>query len=178
MRPNDILSLHRAMVRSVRGEGAADPMSDAEDHAQAAWCKLLERGEEREVLVSLPGFAVGMCRQMSRMSSSRRGRRKRLEALFAAHLLTMESAHEPATRLDDERARAAMARFVASLDEPRRWLLQRRLLEGRAFAALLPAYQDRFGEHIRTVEGLRTAVFHLRKGLVAALDAALSQPTR
>ena len=63
-----------------------------------------------------------------------------------------------------------MRAALMTLDRRDTWLLWARVVDQRSYAEMLPAYQAQFGASIATPEGLRTAVFHAKRRLLASLE--------
>lgn len=151
----------------------ADPMA-AEDVAQRAFLELwrvLPRFEGRSaVRTFLFGIALNLCRREVR-TGYREARR------FDEHeeRIRDEVHPDPLPELDEDaeqRERVAALEHVLTMMKPREaWLLRARLVEELSYADILPRYQARFGSHITTTEGLRTAFFHARTRLTALLGS-------
>lgn len=151
----------------------ADPTA-AEDVAQRAFLELwraLPRFEGRSAIRTfLFGIALNLCRHEVR-TGQREARR------FDEHeeRIRDEVHPDPLPEIDEDaehRERVAALETVLAMMEPREaWLLRARLVDESSYADILPRYRARFGPHITTTEGLRTAFFHARKRLTALLGS-------
>lgn len=153
-------------------ERHVDGPATAEDVAQRAFVtfwQLLPRFEGRSSLRTfLFGIAHNLCRRALR-SEQRSQRRFDLHEdniraeVHPDHLAEIDEDGDRVQRL------ATLERTLAMMDEREAWLLRARFVDEHSYAEMLPRYQARFGAHITTPEGLRTAVFHARKRLETLL---------
>ena len=149
----------------------ADP-TVAEDVAQRAVLELwrvLPRFEGRSTIRTfLFGIALNLCRREVRTETREHRRFDRHE-----DRIRDEVHPDQLPELDEDaehRARvAALERTLAMMEPREAWLLRARLVDELSYAEILPRYQARFGAHITTPEGLRTAFFHAKKRLEAML---------
>lgn len=160
--------LRRFCARQLEGDAAR-----AEDVAQRAFMtfwKVLPRFAGRSTLKTfLFGIAQNLCRR-SRRDDGRQARRESehedlvRDAVHPGDLVDLDEARERA-----ERARE-LDRALTTLDERDAWILRARFVDELAYADMLPRYQARFGAHITTPEGLRTAFFHAKRRLEGKLQ--------
>ncbi|MFO0749801.1 MAG: sigma-70 family RNA polymerase sigma factor [Myxococcota bacterium] len=159
--------LRHFCARALEGD-----MVRAEDVAQRAcmtFWKVLPRFAGRSTLKTfLFGIAQNVCRRARRDE----GRASRLTATYE-ELIRDEVHPDDLVAVDEARERRERARLLedalARMDERDAWLLRARFVEELGYGDMLPRYQRRFGAHITTPEGLRTAFFHAKKRLESKL---------
>jgi len=160
--------LQRRIVRTVAARGHTSAVADHDDVAQTTWLRLIERPSTYGGRSSFSTFVVGVALNVQREVSTREQRRRRIQTTLA---------HEPAPALAESLAGstldaplvAALARALARLDAPARWLVEERLVHERPYEELLPELKRRFVVSITTIEGLRTLLFRARRQLGAEL---------
>jgi RNA polymerase sigma-70 factor (ECF subfamily) len=169
----------RGTSRAVRAYCLTQTRGDAAHAADLAqqtyliFWRTLPRFEGRSSLKTFVlGIANNVCRQATR-DGARASAREAREA-HNEDLLWGELAAELGPRPDDalvaREQQAALRAALTTLDHRDTWLLWARVVDQQSYAEMLPAYQGQFGAHIATPEGLRTAVFHAKRRLLAALE--------
>lgn len=145
--------------------------ADRDDVAQATWLRLLEilpRFEHRSALTT---FAAGVTRRVASELFRRERAERQRNALWREDILRATMAEPPDHAADRQGIETRLGTALCELAVRDRWLLAARA-EGTTYEACLDRYHAAFGDHIRSVEGLRTAVFHARRRLVrAVIDA-------
>jgi RNA polymerase sigma factor (sigma-70 family) len=159
-----------ALGRVIDARGVAP--SDREDLVQSSWLRLLERLGERDDVDDVRAFAVGIAKNLIREQRTSSARRRTLEERFVTDLrgLGQDGPLRPADdRFETLERTRWLERAWMRLNAEDRWLLERRVRAEASYAELLPRFQEVFGRPINTEEGLRTALFHARRRLRAAL---------
>lgn len=161
--------LRRYCVRLLDGDEARG--EDAAQRAFLTFWKVLARFAGRSAIET---FLFGIARNVCLRDRRDTGRSARLRAeheddirafVHPDDLAAFDESRERRDRVDE------LERVLASMEAREAWLLRARLVDERGYAELLAPYQRRFGPHITTVEGLRTAFFHARRRLEAKLGA-------
>lgn len=158
----------RAVKRSIARSG----MPDLDDLEQTTWVRLLERLEGGHDITSPEAFAKGIASNVIREQKRALVRMRRTGG---ADLCDVDALCPDDAPLVAEVC-AERNKLVALLDAAKqhmsasdRWLIEARFLDDASYAEILPRFWQRFGRPIRTTAGLRTAVFHARAQLVAAI---------
>jgi len=172
----------RGTSRAVRAfclthtRGDAAQAADLAQQTYLLFWRTLPRFEGRSSFKTFVlGIAHNVCRQASR-DGARASAREAREAhkphngeLFWGELAA-ELGPGPDETLVAREQQAALRAALTTLDRRDSWLLWARVVDHLSYAEMLPAYQAQFGASIATPEGLRTAVFHAKRRLMAALE--------
>lgn len=161
--------LRRYCVRSLDGDEARG--EDAAQRAFLTFWTVLGRFAGRSALET---FLFGIARNVCLLERRDAGRAARLTAqhedviralVHPDDLRAWDEARERQARLRE------LERVLETMEAREAWLLRARLVDELGYAEMLAPYQRRFGPHITTVEGLRTAFFHARRRLESELGA-------
>lgn len=167
-----LITLHGAELRRFCRQRLDGDATRADDVAQRAfmtfWTALPRFAGRSSLKTFLFGIALNLCRRDYRDGD----RATRLEARYEEHVRDAVHADD-LVDLDEARERAERARELseqlAAMDERDAWILRARFVDELSYADMLPRYQRRFGAHITTPEGLRTAFFHAKRRLEGKL---------
>lgn len=168
-----LVELIERRLRAAIPVGRCIEHEDSADLRQSAWLRLLERLEAFENRSSIETFATGVAFHIMREKIGRAVRRRRLEDRFIVDLCDGTRASEASDGAGDEverRERAArIERLLSGLPDRDRFILRAHAEEEATFGKILPVYRQLFGDHISTVEGLRTLHHDARKTLKTRL---------
>lgn len=172
----------RGTTRSIRAfclsQSGGDP-ARADDLAQQTYLTLwrtLPRFEGRSSLKTfVHGIAHNICRDANRAKARAHDRgAHRPHHSDHDELIWHELAAELSPRPDEALVRQEdvnALRLALTRLEPRdTWLLWAKVVDQQSYAEMLPAFRAEFGTQINTAEGLRTAFFHAKRRLLAALE--------
>ena len=131
--------------------------------------------------LSLPGFegrsslktflyaiVSNLCRA-DRAKEARRGEILAAEVGFVAALLHRSGSDPEAEAMVEAQRLAALECALAKLPPREAFLVRARLGERFEYEQILPRFQARFGDTVKTVEGLRTLFFHAKARLITLL---------
>jgi RNA polymerase sigma factor (sigma-70 family) len=151
----------------LRQVGDAASAEDIAQRALITFWQVLPRYQERSQLRTyLFGIAKNLCRRHARGEARAARAFEDNEEAIRDELYPELADVDPFER--SQRAQA-LERALATLSAQDAWLLRARLVEELGYGEILPRYRARFGPHITTVEGLRTAFFHARRRLETTL---------
>lgn len=158
-------------LSQTRGDEAR--AADLAQQTYLTFWRTLPRFEGRSSLKTFVlGIAHNVCRQAARDGARATVREARDdESLWLE--LGAELGPQPDEAIVARERQAALRAAMTTLDGRDTWLLWARVVDQLSYAELLPAYQARFGGHISTPEGLRTAFFHAKRRLLTALGGGV-----
>lgn len=165
----------RAMSQTVRAyclrhaNGDATRAADLAQESFITFWRMLPRFEGRSSLKTfLIGITHNICRH-DRRDGLRSDARMARDGDALIEELGGELGPLPDERLAAHEQQAALRVALQTLDARDTWLLWSRAVDQLGYAELLPDYQARFGAHITTTAGLRTAFFNAKRRLLEAL---------